>query len=79
MNTGFNQIDTMYNDVVRNTGEILINYTFNVGIKNGKYSFATAIGVFQALIGFILVVGGNKLSTKLTGKGLFYVPGKEKR
>lgn len=78
LNTGFNQIDTMYNDLVRNTGEILINYIYNTGIKLGRFSFATAAGVFQAVIGFILVVGGNKLAVKFAGRGLFYVPRKEK-
>lgn len=78
LNTGFNQIDTLYNNLVRDTGEILINYIYNVGIKLGNFDFATAAGVFQAVIGFILVVGGNKLALKFAGRGLFYVPRKEK-
>ena len=79
LNTGFNQIDNLYNSLVRDTGEILINYIFRVGIENGKFSFATAVGIFQALVGFILVVGGNKISQKFAGRGLFYVQTKEKK
>jgi len=79
LNTGFNQIFTLYNPLVRDTGEILINYTYTKGVSQGEYSFATAVGVFQALVGAVLVVSGNKLSLKLTGRGLFYVQRKEKR
>lgn len=79
LNTGFNQIQSLYNSLVRETGEILINYTYRVGIEQGRFSFATAVGLFQALVGFILVMGGNQLSLKLTGRGLFYVQHKEKK
>ena len=79
LNTGFNQIANMYNSLVRDTGEILINYTYIKGVEQGEFSFATAVGVFQALVGVVLVVSGNKLSLKLTGRGLFYVQRKEKR
>jgi putative aldouronate transport system permease protein len=79
LNTGFNQIYGLYNPLVRDTGEILINYTYVKGINQGEFSFATAVGVFQALVGAVLVISGNKLSLKLTGRGLFYVQRKEKK
>jgi putative aldouronate transport system permease protein len=79
LNTGYNQIETLYNPLVRDTGEILANYILNVGINKGRYSFATAVGIFQAVVGLILVVGGHFLSLRLTGKGLFYVPKSEKK
>jgi len=74
LNTGYNQIETLYNPVVRNTGEIIVNYIFNIGLNKGRFSFATAVGIFQAIVGLVLVLGGHFLSLNLTGKGLFYVP-----
>jgi putative aldouronate transport system permease protein len=79
LNTGYNQIETLYNPLVRDTGEILVNYIYNVGINKGRYSFASAVGIFQAIIGLILVLGGHFLSLKLTGRGLFYVPKSDKK
>jgi putative aldouronate transport system permease protein len=79
LNTGYNQIESMYTPLVRETGEILVNYTYRVGIQSGKFSFATAIGLFQALVGVVLVLGGNRISLALTGRGLVYAPPKEKK
>lgn len=79
LNTGYNQIETLYTPLVRDTGEIIVNYIYNVGLNKGRYSFATAVGIFQAIIGLVLVLGGHYLSLKLTGRGLFYVPKKEKK
>jgi putative aldouronate transport system permease protein len=79
LNTGFNQIETLYNPLVRDTGEIIVNFIINTGLNKGKFSFATAVGIFQAFIGLVLVLGGHSLSLKLTGRGLFYVPETNKK
>jgi ABC-type polysaccharide transport system permease subunit len=36
-----------------------------------RFSYASAVGVFQSLTGTILLVGANALSRKTTEKGLF--------
>jgi putative aldouronate transport system permease protein len=71
LEVGFDHIWNLLNSVVWSDGDILSTYIFRVGLQDGRYSLTTAIGLFKALIGFILLVGGNKLSEKLTGRGFF--------
>ncbi len=71
MEVGFDHIWNLLNPVVWSQGDILNTYIFRVGLQDGRYSLTTAIGIFKALIGFVLLVGGNKLAQKLTGRGFF--------
>jgi putative aldouronate transport system permease protein len=71
LEVGFDHIWNLLNSVVWSDGDILNTYIFRVGLQNGKYSLTTAIGLFKAVIGFLLLVGGNKISEKVTGRGFF--------
>jgi len=71
LEVGFDHIWNLLNSVVWSQGDILNTYIFRVGLQDGRYSLTTAIGIFKAVIGFVLLVGGNKLSEKLTGRGFF--------
>lgn len=51
--------------------EILEVYIFKTGLGLGRYSYATAAGLFQSVISFILVLVANKTSKKLTDASLF--------
>ena len=54
-------------------GEALAERTFNprMGIEGGKYSYTTAVGLFQSMIGLMLTIITNKVSNKITGYGLW--------
>ena len=71
LEVGFDHIWNLLNSVVWSDGDILNTYIFRVGLQNGKYSLTTAIGLFKAVIGFLLLVGGNKIAEKVTGRGFF--------
>jgi multiple sugar transport system permease protein/putative aldouronate transport system permease protein len=58
------------------TAEIISTYVFKVGLGIGAgsrpdYSFGTAIGLFQNVVGVILTLAVNKITTILTGEGMF--------
>ena len=46
-------------------------YTYKIGLLNGKYSFSTAVGLFNSVINFALVVATNYISKKLTESSLW--------
>ena len=71
LNIGFDHVYNMINPLVWGKGDILTTYIFRTGLENGKYSFATAIGLFQSLVGFILIVGGDRMAKKFAGRGFF--------
>lgn len=71
LNNGFEQIWLLQNSVNKEIAEVLETYSYQVGLREGRYSFATAIGMFQSLIGCIMVFLSNYLSKKKGGQGLW--------
>ncbi|MBB3125475.1 putative aldouronate transport system permease protein [Paenibacillus rhizosphaerae] len=71
LDAGTEQILTMYNPVVYQTGDVLGTYVYRVGLGQMDYSFSTAVGFLNSLVGFILVVGGNFVSKKLVHRGIW--------
>ena len=59
------------NSMVRSASEVLSTYSYTVGIEQGNFSVATAIGLFQSVINFTLVICANKISDKLSGESLW--------
>jgi len=67
----FEQIFAQYNVSVYSTGDILETFTYRLGLQQSKYSFATAVGLFQAVIAAGLVVFANYLVKRVDQDGLF--------
>lgn len=53
------------------TSEIIQTYVMKVGLSNGRYSYAAAVGLFQSVISIILVMTSNFISKKVSGSSLF--------
>ena len=51
---------------------ILQSYTYSVGIAQGRFSYATAVGLITGVVSTILLLAGNKIVKKATKtQGLF--------
>lgn len=68
---GTEQVLMMYNPVVYEVGDIIGTYVYRMGIGKMEYSFSTAVGLFESLVGFILVLSGNSLSRKMLDKSIW--------
>lgn len=71
LNTGFEQIYLMSNALNRSVADVFDTYVYFVGITQGAYSYSTAVGLFKAVIGVILIFGANWLAKRLNQTGLF--------
>lgn len=71
LDLGFEQIYIFLNPITYATGDVLDTYSYREGIIQGKYSLTTAIGLFKAAVGFMLLVMANRASKALTGQGIF--------
>ena len=67
----FEKIFLLYNPMTYETADVISTYVFRVGLKSGSYSYATAIGLFEGVINFILLTIANFVSKKTAGTGLF--------
>ncbi len=73
MNGSFQQVMTLVgsNTPLYKTVETLDYYIYRVGLGKQKYSLGTAAGIFQSLIGLILVVVTNKIANKVGDMGIW--------
>lgn len=71
MNVGFEKIILLYNPLTYQTGDVISSFVYRQGILQANYSYSTAIGLFNSLINFLLVVFFNKISKKISGSGLW--------
>jgi len=53
------------------TSDILQTYSFRIGLSQGRYAFATAVGLIQSLVSVLLVFSSNAAAKKITGSSLF--------
>lgn len=71
MTAGFEKVLLLYNPNTYETADIISTYVYRVGINGAQFSFATAVGLFQSVIGFVLVIFTNRLSNRISGGGLW--------
>jgi putative aldouronate transport system permease protein len=68
---GFEKILLLANPLTYPTADVISTYLYRVGIVSGSFSYATAIGLFESVIGLTLVLGANRLSRRLVGTSLW--------
>jgi putative aldouronate transport system permease protein len=71
LDAGTEQILTMYNSVVYETGDVIGTYVYREGLGQQDYSFSTAVGLFNSVVGFILIMLGNGVSKKLIKRSIW--------
>lgn len=71
LEAGTEQILTMYNSVVYSSGDVIGTFVYRQGLGQQDYSFSTAVGLFNSVVGFILIVAGNELSKKLIKRSIW--------
>ncbi len=68
---GFNQIFMLYSPSVYGVADIIDTWVYRQGLLEGKFSVATAAGLFKGLIGMCLLFVSNHFSKKYTEQSLF--------
>lgn len=68
---GFEKILLIYNPLNYETSDVISTYLFRVGLQSSNFSYATAIGLFEAIVGLVLVYSANYFSKKFTDNGLW--------
>jgi putative aldouronate transport system permease protein len=71
LDTGFEQIYLLTNSLNRSVAEVFDTYVYYLGITQGAYSYSTAVGLFKAVVGVILIFGSNWLARRFDEAGLF--------
>ena len=64
MNVGFEKAWLLQTDLNRATSDIIAVYVYEQGIENAKYSYSTAVGLFNTAVNLILLIVVNKIASK---------------
>jgi len=71
LNAGFDQQLLIGNAMTREYWEVIDTYAYRYGIQLGRYSYATAVGLFKSIISIALIFITNTASKKLTDASIF--------
>jgi len=68
---GYEKIMLLYNPLTYSTADVLSTYLYRMGLESNNFSYATAIGLFESIIGLILVSAANWFSRKFSETSLW--------
>lgn len=71
INANFDQLFLMQNSMVQDEANVINIYAYKMGVVLGRFSYGTAVGLFQSVVSVLLLVTANYTSRRLTGESLF--------
>lgn len=69
--SNFEQSYLLGNTMNSSASDIIQTYVFQVGLAQGRYAYATAVGMIQSAISLILIFSSNIISKRISGSSLF--------
>ena len=71
LNIGFEKVYAMQNDLNLSVSEVISTFTYKLGLENLEYDYATAIGLFNSVVSFTMLMLVNGISKKFSETSLF--------
>ena len=71
INVSFEKVYLLQSPLNLSTSEIISTYVYKMGIQDANFSFAAAVGLFNSVVSFILLIVSNAIARLVTGEGLF--------
>jgi putative aldouronate transport system permease protein len=71
MTVGFEKVLLMYNPMTYETGDVISTFVYRQGLLEMNYSYSAAIGLFNSVINFLLLVSVNRASRSMSETSLW--------
>lgn len=71
LSVGYEKIILLYGPGTYEVADVISSYVYRMGIGNSRYSYSSAVGLFQSVVNVILLVAANAASRRMTGTSLF--------
>ncbi len=71
LNVGYEKIILLYNPLTYQSADVISTYVYREGLINQDYSYSTAVGLFNSVVNFALLISANYISKKYTDTSLF--------
>ena len=71
LSIGYEKIMLLYNPSIYETADVISTYVYRRGLLDNDYSYSAAVGLFNSVINFMLLLSANFVSKRATGNGLW--------
>ncbi len=75
LNVGYEKIILLYNEATRETADVISTFVYRRGLLaeggSNQWSYSTAVGLFNSVINFVLIICANRISRRLTDTSLW--------
>lgn len=71
LSVGYEKIILLYNPITYSTADVISSFVYRKGVLDANYSYSTAIGLFNSIINFLLLVAANYASRKVSETSLW--------
>ena len=71
LDTGFEQVLVFYNPAVYDVADIIQTYVYRLGMGQMDFPLSTALGLFNSVVAFVLIVSANMISKKLIHRSIW--------
>jgi len=71
LGVGFEKVYLLQNDLNIARSEIISTYLYKMGLKSNQYSYSAAIGLFNNVVNFVILILVNAVSRKISDTSLF--------
>lgn len=71
MNVGYEKIILLYNSMTYETADVISSFVYRKGLLEADYSYSTAVGLFNSVINFTLLILANAFSRKVNETSLW--------
>ncbi|MCK9252046.1 MAG: ABC transporter permease subunit [Clostridiales bacterium] len=71
MNVGFEKIILLYNEGIYETSDVISTFVYRKGLEQFQWSYSGAVGLFNSIINFVIVIIVNKISRRVSETSLW--------
>ena len=71
LSVGYEKIILLYNPLIYNTSDVISTYVYRLGFESQEWSYTSAVGLFNSVINFILLVSANAISRRMNDTSLW--------
>ena len=71
MNVGYEKIILLYNEGIYETADVISTFVYRKGLEQAQWSYSAAVGLFNSVVNFVIIVLMNRFSRAITDVSLW--------
>ncbi len=71
LSVGYEKIILLYNPQIYETSDVVSSYVYRMGFESRDWSYSTAVGLFNSVVNFIVIIAANTISKKISDTSLW--------